>query len=88
MTIIPKTEKRGYHHGNLRESLIKAAEQLIAERGPAGFSLSDAAKMAGVSVAAPYRHFKDRSALLIEMARIGSEKTGHASGQCSPHRRL
>ena len=83
MTAIPSSEKRGYHHGNLRESLIKAAEMLIAERGPAGFSLSDAAKMAGVSVAAPYRHFKDRSALLHEMARIGSEKLAARLGEAA-----
>lgn len=64
-------ERRGYHHGNLRESLVEAARRLIAERGPAGFTLSDAAKLAGVSPAAPYRHFKDRQALLREVASLG-----------------
>lgn len=64
-------ERRGYHHGHLRDSLIEAARRLIAERGPAGFTLSDAAKLAGVSPAAPYRHFKDRQALLAEVALLG-----------------
>jgi AcrR family transcriptional regulator len=64
-------ERRGYHHGNLREALVEAARRLIAERGPAGFTLSDAAKLAGVSPAAPYRHFKDRQALLGEVAALG-----------------
>jgi len=56
--------KRGYHHGNLSEALIDAARQLLAEKGPAGFTLKDAARAAGVSAAAPYRHFKDRAALI------------------------
>lgn len=64
-------ERRGYHHGNLKEALIDAARELIAERGVAGFTLIDAAKMAGVSAAAPYRHFKDRDTLIGEVARRG-----------------
>ncbi|MCA0319529.1 MAG: TetR/AcrR family transcriptional regulator [Proteobacteria bacterium] len=73
-------ERRGYHHGNLRGSLVEAARRLIAERGPAGFTLSDAAKLAGVSPAAPYRHFKDRQALLREVARQGFEELGERLG--------
>ena len=69
-------ERRGYHHGNLREALIEGARRLIAERGPAGFTLSDAAKIAGVSPAAPYRHFKDRQALLREVAKQGFDALG------------
>ena len=57
-------EERGYHHGNLREALIQAARELIKEKGPAGFTFADAARSAGVSAAAPYRHFRDREALL------------------------
>ena len=53
-----------YHHGNLRNALIMAAAELIEENGSAEFAISDAAKRAGVSAAAPYRHFKDRNALL------------------------
>jgi AcrR family transcriptional regulator len=77
------SERRGYHHGNLRESLVEAARRLIAERGPAGFTLSDAAKIAGVSPAAPYRHFKDRQALLREVARQGFEALGKRLGSAA-----
>jgi AcrR family transcriptional regulator len=63
--------RRGYHHGNLREALLAAAQRLIAERGPAGFTLIEAARLAKVSAAAPYRHFADREALLAEVARRG-----------------
>lgn len=63
--------RRGYHHGNLREALIRAALELIAEKGPAGFTFADAARWAGVSSAAPYRHFRDRDALMADVARRG-----------------
>lgn len=62
-----------YHHGNLRQALIDAALALIAERGPAGFSFAEVARAAGVSAAAPYRHFRDRNALVAEIARQGFE---------------
>lgn len=63
--------RRGYHHGNLREALVKAALDLILEKGSAGFSFAEAARAAGVSPAAPYRHFRDRDALVAEVAREG-----------------
>jgi AcrR family transcriptional regulator len=66
-------EPRGYHHGNLKEELVRAAIQLIAEKGPAGFTFADAARWAGVSAAAPYRHFRDRDELLSDVARRGFE---------------
>lgn len=65
---------RGYHHGNLRETLIRAALELIKEKGPAGFTFADAARWAGVSPAAPYRHFRDRDALLADVARRGFDQ--------------
>jgi AcrR family transcriptional regulator len=65
--------RRGYHHGNLREVLVRAALDLIAQKGPAGFTFADAARWAGVSSAAPYRHFRDREALLADVARRGFE---------------
>ncbi len=68
------TDRKGYHHGNLREALVDAALRLIREKGPAGFSFAEAARLAGVSPAAPYRHFKDRDALLAETARVGFER--------------
>ena len=65
--------KRGYHHGNLRQALIDAALQLIELRGPTGFTLSEAAKQAGVTPAAVYRHFEGREDLIAEGAMQGYE---------------
>ena len=65
--------RRGYHHGNLREALITAALDLIGQKGPAGFTFAEAARHAGVSAAAPYRHFRDRDALMADVARRGFE---------------
>ena len=62
---------RGYHHGNLKEALVRAALELIAEKGPGGFTFADAARWAGVSPAAPYRHYRDRDALLADVAKRG-----------------
>jgi AcrR family transcriptional regulator len=67
-------ERRGYHHGNLREALVEAALALIAEKGPAGFTIAEAARLAGVSPGAPYRHFRDAEALLAEVALRGFER--------------
>ena len=66
-------QRRGYHHGNLREALIEAALDLIARKGPAGFTFAEAARWAGVSSAAPYRHFRDRDALIADVALRGFE---------------
>ena len=63
----------GYHHGNLKEALIAAALDLIAQKGPAGFTFAEAARSAGVSPAAPYRHFRDRDELLASIAQQGFE---------------
>jgi AcrR family transcriptional regulator len=62
---------RGYHHGNLKETLIRAALDLIASKGPTGFTFAEAARAAGVSPAAPYRHFRDRDELLGQVALRG-----------------
>jgi AcrR family transcriptional regulator len=62
---------RGYHHGNLKEALLRAALELIAQKGPAGFTFAEAARWAGVSPAAPYRHFRDRDELLASVALRG-----------------
>lgn len=64
-------EKRGYHHGNLRETLVAAALELIATKGISGVTLAEVARMAGVSPAAPYRHFPDRANLMAAVAREG-----------------
>ena len=68
--------KRGYHHGNLRQALVDAALQLIEARGPTGFTLSEAAKQAGVPPAAVYRHFEGREDLIAEAALQGYEIFG------------
>ena len=63
--------RRGYHHGSLRDALIEAGRILIAERGVAGVTLSEAARRVGVTAAATYRHFTDRDDLIGELARRG-----------------
>jgi AcrR family transcriptional regulator len=68
------TEPRGYHHGNLKEALLRAALELIAQKGTGGFTFADAARSAGVSPAAPYRHFRDRDELLANVALRGFEQ--------------
>lgn len=60
-TVTPKT---GYHHGDLRAQLIAAVRELVETHGPDGFSVAEAARRAGVSSAAPYKHFKDRPEIL------------------------
>jgi AcrR family transcriptional regulator len=65
---------RGYHHGNLKEALIRAALELIAQKGPAGFTFAEAARWAGVSPAAPYRHYRDRDELLSDVAKRGFDQ--------------
>lgn len=54
--------------------MIDAALDLISEKGPGGFTFADAARGAGVSPAAPYRHFRDRDALMADIARRGFER--------------
>jgi AcrR family transcriptional regulator len=57
-----------YHHGDLRRAITEAALELIEEAGIQNLSLREIARKIGVTTAAPYHHFKDRKALLIEMA--------------------
>jgi AcrR family transcriptional regulator len=66
--------RRGYHHGDLREALIEATLGLVAERGVAAVTLADVARAVGVSPAAPYRHFSDLNAVIVEVARRGFER--------------
>src|ERR1700678_885635 len=70
-SLLQMPRSKPYHHGNLRESLLAAAVQLIAEVGPAGFNLREVARRAGVSHNAPYRHFRDKGELLVEVAAEG-----------------
>src|SRR3978361_2567018 len=66
-----KKPRATYHHGDLKRALTEAALALVAEKGPKGFTLSEAARRAGVSLAAPYRHFADKADLLASVAEQG-----------------
>lgn len=66
-----KIRRDRYHHGDLKRALTSAALSLVAERGPKGFTLTEAARRAGVSAAAPYRHFTDKADLLATVAEQG-----------------
>jgi AcrR family transcriptional regulator len=81
-TVTPKT---GYHHGDLRAQLIAAVRDLVETHGPDGFSVAEAARRAGVSSAAPYKHFKDRPEILrgvvseaMDRLRVAMEKAAAA----------
>jgi AcrR family transcriptional regulator len=60
-----------YHHGNLRPALVRAAMELLEEGGETALSLRAVARRAGVSPAAPYRHYADRDALVSAVAAVG-----------------
>ncbi len=72
-------KRSSYHHGQLKEALIAAATQLVEEKGPDEFSLADACRLAGVSTAAPYRHFRDRNELLAEVVSRGFQGLSEAN---------
>jgi AcrR family transcriptional regulator len=88
MTARPCSDKNRYHHGDLRNALILAAAELIEEKGSTEFSMVEASRRAGVSNAAPYRHFRDREDLLEEVAMLGflglTQRTRAAAEQCPP----
>lgn len=73
-----RRKSRPYHHGDLRRALLEEALLLIKEQGPTGFTLREIARRLGVSHAAPYRHFADRSALLTALAALGCDELGAA----------
>jgi AcrR family transcriptional regulator len=64
-------EARPYHHGDLRRALIDAASRVLESEGPSALSLRAVAREAGVSPAAPYHHFKDKTELLEAVAHEG-----------------
>ena len=68
-----KDESKNYHHGDLKTSLVEAVLELVGEKGPRGFSMNEASRRAGVSVAAPYKHFADKEALVAEVIQNGNE---------------
>jgi AcrR family transcriptional regulator len=67
---------RPYHHGRLRDTLLAEAERTLREQGIDQLSLRDLARQAGVSHAAPRRHFADRQALLDALAETGFARLG------------
>ena len=69
--------KAHYHHGELREALIRATRQLVEQRGAENFTLADACRVAGVTTAAPYRHFRGKQEILEEIASRGFEELGN-----------
>jgi len=76
-----KTPNKDYHHGDLRNSLLTVAEDLLREHGAAGISLREVAKQAGVSHTAPYRHFRDKEQLLQALAATGFARLAEALTQ-------
>ena len=82
-------EKKKYHHGDLKGQLVEAVRQLIEQEGPEGWSIAEACRLAGVSTAAPYRHFRDRDEIMrhvvvAAMGRLGERMDvamkSHAAG--------
>src|SRR5215510_5366173 len=71
-------DARPYHHGDLRRALVDAARRLLEAEGPAAMSLRAVAREAGVSPAAPYHHFKDKSELMGAIANEGWSLLGDA----------
>lgn len=72
MSTLANDEKaRGYHHGDLRATLIRIGSEMLAESGEAALSLRQLAQRAGVSHNAPYQHFADKGALIAAIAEEG-----------------
>jgi AcrR family transcriptional regulator len=74
ITVSTSDTRKAYHHGDLRDALIGAALEILEEGGLAALSLREAARRAGVSAMAPYRHFADKEALLAGVAAVGFER--------------
>lgn len=74
----PPERREGYHHGDLRQHLVEASRELIAANGMDRFSISAACRAAGVSTAAPYRHFADKEDLLIAVRIDGLQRMADA----------
>jgi AcrR family transcriptional regulator len=75
------TPKKRFHHGDLREALIAATRELLIEHGPEGFTLADACRRAGVTTAAPYKHFRDKQEILEEIVARGFHELATANAE-------
>jgi AcrR family transcriptional regulator len=73
--------KTRFHHGDLREALIAATRDLLIEHGPDGFTLADACRRAGVTTAAPYKHFRDKQEILEDIVARGFEELTAANAK-------
>ena len=67
-------QSQSFHHGDLKRALIDATLQLVRSVGPQGFTLNEASRLAGVAKSAPYKHFRDKEALLVEIAVLGTQR--------------
>lgn len=75
---------RPYHHGDLKSALVDAAKDMLADRPESAIGLREVARIVGVSPAAPYRHFKNKNALMAAVAARGFEKLGEALQAAKP----
>ncbi|AXB80480.1 TetR/AcrR family transcriptional regulator [Novosphingobium sp. P6W] len=75
---------RPYHHGDLRRAVIETALDMLAEEKGWHFTLREVARRAGVSHAAPYKHFSDKAALLAELAMIGFDRLRESLSAARP----
>lgn len=72
-----------YHHGDLRRALVEAGLEILSTEGAANLTLRETARRAGVSQAAPYRHFADKDALLAAVAERGFRMLAEAMARAS-----
>ena len=70
--------RMSYHHGDLRRNLIQSVRGLVETHGPDGFSIAEASRAAGVSTAAPYKHFKDKTAILHAVVEDAMQRMAEA----------
>ncbi|MCI4663719.1 MAG: TetR/AcrR family transcriptional regulator [Neomegalonema sp.] len=78
--------KEKHHHGSLREALIRETRRLVSLHGVEGFTIADACRAAGVSTAAPYKHFGSREELIAEVSALGFEElTERMNAACAQH---
>ena len=85
--------ERPYHHGDLKRVVIETAQAMLREDKGWQFTLREVARRAGVSHAAPYKHFPDKSALLAELAMLGFNRASRAvrwrdRGRFDPRERI
>ena len=76
------SEKKAYHHGDLRSDLLQAAERIISEEGVGGVTMRALSERTGVSHAAPYRHFADKTGILCAVAEEGFNRLREHLIQC------